>query len=145
MELLGLHDKVVRDALAAEYGREVKHTGDGIMASFMSPAAAVRAAARIQTELERHHSEHPDRPLKVRIGAAAGEPIEHHHDLFGSTVQLAARLCSHAEPEQILVSNVVVGLYLGKSMRFQDLGEVALKGFENPVRVHAASWPVEEA
>jgi hypothetical protein len=39
----------------------------------------------------------------------------------------------------------VVELCLGKSMRFQDLGEVALKGFENPVRVHAVSWPVEGA
>jgi class 3 adenylate cyclase len=89
-----------------EYGREVKHTGDGIMASFMSPAAAVRAAARIQTELERLTA-------SIRTGrsrSASAQPIEHHHDLFGSTVQLAARLCLHAEPEQILVSNVVVEL-----------------------------------
>jgi class 3 adenylate cyclase len=140
MELLGVHDKIVREALAAEYGREVKHTGDGIMASFMSAAATVRAAARIQAELARNGGEHSDRPLKARIGAAAGEPIEHHQDLFGSTVQLAARLCAYAEPEQILVSNVVVELCLGKNLAFRDLGEVALKGFQNPVRAHAVSW-----
>jgi len=143
MELLHVHDRIVRDALAAEAGREVKHTGDGIMAAFLSAAATVRAAARIQSELARHHRDHPDRPLKARIGAAAGEPIEHHQDLFGSTVQLAARLCSHAEPDQILVSNVVVELCIGKGMPFRDLGEVSLKGFDNPVRVHAVPWPVE--
>lgn len=145
MELLQVHDKIVRDALAAEAGREVKHTGDGIMAAFVSAAATVRCAGRIQAELARYQQEHPERPLTARIGAAAGEPIEHHQDLFGSTVQLAARLCAHAEPEQILVSNVVVELCAGKRIPFRDLGEVALRGFESPVRVHAVAWPVEGA
>jgi class 3 adenylate cyclase len=81
----------------------------------------------------------------VRIGAAAGEPVEHQHDLFGSTVQLAARLCSHAQPEQILVSNVIAELCVGKRLPFQDLGEMALKGFDRPVRVHAVEWPGREA
>ncbi|TMG98028.1 MAG: DUF4242 domain-containing protein [Betaproteobacteria bacterium] len=76
-------------------------------------------------------------PVKVRIGAAAGEPVENHLDLFRSTVQLAARLCAHAEPEQSLVSNAVAELCLGKGLTFQDLGEVLLKGFDRPVRVHA--------
>jgi len=52
-------------------------------------------------------------------------------------VQLAARLCSHAQPEQSLVSNAVAELCLGKGLSFRDLGEVSLKGFERPVRVHA--------
>ena len=75
--------------------------------------------------------------IKVRIGGAAGEPIEHANDIFGSTVQLAARLCSHAEPDQILVSNVVAELCMGKGLTFRALGEVSLKGFEHPVRIHA--------
>ena len=58
-------------------------------------------------------------------------------DLFGSTVQLAARLCSHAQPEQSLVSNAVAELCIGKGLTFQDLGEVSLKGFDRPIRVHA--------
>jgi class 3 adenylate cyclase len=67
----------------------------------------------------------PVKTLKVRIGVAAGEPVEREHDLFGATVQLAARLCSHAQPEQILVSNVVAELCLGKSLPFKDLGDVS--------------------
>ncbi len=145
MALLGVHDTIVRDALAASDGREVKHTGDGIMASFVSATAAVRCATRIQRVLAQYEEEHRGYPIKVRIGAAAGEPVEHQHDLFGATVQLAARLCSHAQPEQILVSNVVAELCLGKSLPFKDLGDVFLKGFNRPVRVHAVEWPTEAA
>src|SRR5205823_3123052 len=138
--LLGVHDTIVRDALSALGGREVKHTGDGIMASFVSTAGAVRCAIQIQRELAKHEEANPERPLKVRVGAAAGEPVEQHNDLFGSTVQLAARLCAHAQPEQILVTNAVAELCIGKGLLFEDLGEVVLKGFGRPVRAHAAAW-----
>lgn len=140
LALFGVHDTIVRDALSALGGREVKHTGDGIMASFVSAAAAVRCAIQIQRELAKHEEANPERPLKVRVGAAAGEPVEQNNDLFGSTVQLAARLCDHARPEQILVSNAIAELCLGKGLLFEDLGEVVLKGFGYPVRAHAAAW-----
>ena len=140
MMLLDVHNSVVRNALAELGGREVKHTGDGIMASFVSAAAAVRCAMQIQRELDKHAQADPERPLKVRVGAAAGEPVEQHNDLFGCTVQLAARLCAHAEPEQILVSNAIAELCIGKGLSFEDVGEVTLKGFDSPVRAHAAAW-----
>src|SRR5436309_3668535 len=139
MDLLDLHNTVVRNALTNLGGREVKHTGDGIMASFASAAGAVKCASRVQRELA-EHEKNRDRSLKVRIGAAAGEPVEDHNDLFGCTVQLAARLCSHAAPQQILVSNAIAELCLGKGFSFQDVGEVTLKGFARPVRAHAVEW-----
>lgn len=140
MELLQIHDSVVRDALKALNGREVKHTGDGIMASFVSAAAAVRCAAQIQRELAQRAGEQSNHPVRVRIGGAAGEPVEHGNDIFGSTVQLAARLCSHAEPEQIVVSSVVADLCIGKGLMFRALGEVSLKGFDQPVHAHSVEW-----
>jgi class 3 adenylate cyclase len=140
LAILGVHDTIVRDALLALGGREVKHTGDGIMASFISTAAAVRCAIQIQRELDKHAKANPKRALKVRVGAAAGEPVEQDNDLFGSTVQLASRLCAHAQPEQILVSNAIAELCLGKGLFFEDLGELTLKGFGSPVRAHAAAW-----
>jgi class 3 adenylate cyclase len=142
MEFLRVHDSVVRDALKAAHGREVKHTGDGIMASFVSAAGAVRCAAQIQRELARRVKGENNHPIKVRIGGAAGEPVERDDDIFGSTVQLAARLCSHAEPDQILVSSVVADLCIGKGLTFRPLGEVSLKGFDRPINVHAVDWPV---
>jgi class 3 adenylate cyclase len=138
--ILGVHDTIVRDALSALGGREVKHTGDGIMASFISATGAVRCAIQIQRDLDKHAKANPHRQLKVRVGAAAGEPVEQHHDLFGATVQLASRLCAHAQPEQILVSNAIAELCLGKGLLFEDLGEVTLKGFGYPIRAHAAAW-----
>jgi class 3 adenylate cyclase len=140
MALVDLHNTVVRNALADSCGREVKHTGDGIMASFVSPAGAVRCAIQIQRDLDKHAQANPERPLKVRVGAAAGEPVEQHNDLFGSTVQLASRLCAHAQPEQILVSNAIAELCIGKGLQFEDMGEVVLKGFGYPVRAHVAAW-----
>jgi class 3 adenylate cyclase len=110
------------------------------MASFVSAAGAVRCAIQIQRELARHEEANSEHPLKVRVGAAAGEPVEQNNDLFGSTVQLAARLCAHAQPEQILVTNAIAELCIGKGLLFEDLGEVPLRGFSYPVRAHAVAW-----
>lgn len=143
MEMVDLHDSIVRGALKDLGGREVKHLGDGIMASFVSAASAVKCATRVQNEVAKHSRDHADRPIRVRVGIAAGEPVERHNDLFGVTVQLAARLCSHAQAEQILVSNVVAELCAGKILAFEDLGELELKGFGRPVRAHAVNWANE--
>ncbi len=140
MEMLAIHDKIVRDALTELGGREVKHLGDGIMASFPSAANAVKCATRVQKEISQHSRENVDRALQLRVGVAAGEPVEHHDDLFGCTVQLASRLCACAQADQIVVSNVVAELCDGKMIAFQELGELSLKGFSQPVRAHSVSW-----
>lgn len=141
MDMLHLHNHIVRDALHAHHGREVKHTGDGIMASFFSSAGALICATQIHRGLaEEQQKQKRERSFKVRIGAAAGEPVEHHDDLFGCTVQLAARLCAHADAEEVVVSNAIADLCIGKGFQFRDLGSIALKGFENPVRAHALDW-----
>ncbi|MEK9775612.1 MAG: nickel-binding protein [Quisquiliibacterium sp.] len=136
MRLIGVHDSVVRAALADEDGREVKHTGDGIMAAFSSAVAAIRCGIKVQQGLARQRADEPGAKLQVRVGIAAGEPIERHNDLFGSAVQLAARLCAQAEVDGILVSNAVAELCAGKGLQLQSIGAVALKGFDEPVQAH---------
>src|SRR5438270_5827766 len=111
MELVDLHDSIVRDALKDLGGREVKHLGDGIMASFVSAASAVKCASRVQNEIAKHVKANADRPIRVRVGIAAGEPVERQNVLFGVTVQLASRLCSHAVAAQILVYNVLAEMF----------------------------------
>lgn len=133
--LLSVHDRIVRGAIWANSGREVKHTGDGIMAAFTSAAGAVRCAMAIMQEVLAHRAD-PHPALLLRVGLAAGEPIEHANDLFGTTVQLAHRLCAHAEPQQILVSNTVAELCAGKMFAMRDVGPLTLKGFEHPVHAH---------
>ncbi len=137
MEMLAVHDRVVRAALGAHGGREVKHTGDGIMAAFFSPAAAVRGACQIQRGLADHNGAGAAHPVVVRIGISAGEPVTQADDLFGSTVQLAARLCGQADPGQILVSNVIADLCIGKGLKFTDAGHAHLKGFDTPIPTRA--------
>lgn len=135
--MLVVHDQIVRTSIGAHNGREVKHTGDGIMAAFHSAAGAVKSACRIVGELNQHNSAGPEYPVAVRIGISAGEPVEQASDLFGSTVQLAARLCAQAEPMQVLVSNVVADLCIGKNLKFTHAGECELKGFEGPIPTRA--------
>jgi class 3 adenylate cyclase len=139
VEMIAFHDTVVRNALALTQGREVKHTGDGIMASFVSADAAVQCAARIQAVLAAGSYERDGMRLRVRIGAAAGEPVERHNDLFGSTVQLAARLCAAAQPGEVLVSESVIDLCAMRTV-FKDRGLLALKGFANPQHAAAVDW-----
>jgi len=94
----------------------------------------------IQRALTDYNQEHPEAPIRVRIGLNAGEPVAEEEDLFGTAVQLAARICAQAQPGQILVSNVVRELAAGKGFTFADQANVALKGFEKPVRLYEVSW-----
>ncbi len=129
-EVLHGHNDVVRTALTDNGGEEVKHTGDGIMASFPSAVSAVQAALQIQRDLA-------SAEIRVRIGLNAGEPIAEDHDYFGTAVQLAARICDRAEPGQVLVSDVVRQLCAGKTFTFEDVGAATLKGFDEPVALYA--------
>ena len=140
MEALRRHNTVVRECLANEEGFEVKTMGDGFMASFRSVARAVACAIAIQRAFEGHDRDEPNARTRVRIGLSAGEPVAEGEDFFGAAVQLAARACAEAEAGQILVPNVVRELCIGKGFTFDDRGERALKGFEDPVRVYEVRW-----
>jgi class 3 adenylate cyclase len=140
LHLLHIHNALTRNSLKAHGGREVKHTGDGIMASFAFVPDAVECAIAIQKAFAAHNKASPEAPLHLRIGVSAGEPIEEHGDLFGKPVQLAARLCAHAEPDRIVVAQVVLDQCQGKELPFLDLGEVTPKGFDHAIRVYEVNW-----
>jgi len=139
MEVLRAHNAIIREALFRCDGRQVKHTGDGVMASFTAASPAVECSIAIQREFARHN-EGRDMPLRVRVGLSAGEPVQEHEDLFGAAVQLAARVCAQAGPGQILAPNVIRELCIGKGFLFADQGEQALKGFEEPRRLYEVKW-----
>jgi class 3 adenylate cyclase len=108
--VLRVHNTIVREALNAHDGREVKHTGDGIMAAFNSVASAVAFAIEAQRAFG-EHNESSATPLEVKIGISAGEPVtDDTDDLFGAAVQLAARLCDSASSGEIAVSLAVEAL-----------------------------------
>lgn len=137
-ELVRAHDSIVRRCLSQFSGREVKHTGDGIMAAFASTAAAVDCAKAIQQEFKHYNHENPE-PIHLRIGLDCGEPVQDSNDLFGSTVQLAARLCAAAGRDQILVSENIFREY-GASNVFAQATRRRLKGFSKPVLAFQCDW-----
>ena len=132
MVLLTEHDLIVRRALVAAHGREVKHTGDGIMASFDDGARALACAAAIQVAFAARNAGGASPALHVRIGMAAGEPVDHNDDMFGSTVNLAARLTEAGTADGVLVSATVRDLGVKAGYAFDDAGALELKGFPEP-------------
>jgi class 3 adenylate cyclase len=139
-EVLRNHERIVREALRAHGGTEVKAMGDGFMASFSSATRALECAIAMQRAFAAHSDENPEAPIRVRIGLNAGEPIAEDEDLFGTAVNMAARIAEQAKGEVILVSDVVRQLVAGKEFAFLDRGEVALKGFADPIRLYEVQW-----
>ncbi len=143
-ELLREHERIVREALKAHGGSEVKTMGDGFMASFSSATKALECAIALQRSFaERNDS--AEEPIKVRIGLNAGEPIAEDDpggrgDLFGTAVIMAARIAAKADGGEILVADVVRQLVAGKEFLFNDRDETELRGFEDPVRVYEVRW-----
>lgn len=137
-ELVRAHDSVVRRCLKEYSGSEVKHTGDGIMASFVSTTQAVDCAIAIHREFHRYNLGNAE-PIHIRIGIDCGEPVEDSNDLFGTTVQLAARLCSAASTDQILVSENAFRNQHSRAA-FTETAPLQLKGFSMPVPAFECAW-----
>jgi class 3 adenylate cyclase len=138
-ELLREHELLTRHELVAHGGTEVKAMGDGFMTWFSSAHSALDCAVALQqafTDRNRTAAE----PLQIRVGVNAGEPILEDDDLFGTSVIAAARICGEAEGGEIVVADVVRQLVAGKGFAFTDRGLVALKGFQDPVRLHEVRW-----
>jgi class 3 adenylate cyclase len=128
---LDRHDEIVRQQLARFRGREVKHTGDGFLATFDGPARAVRCAGAITDTVQ---------PLgiAVRGGLHTGEIELKGDDIAGIAVNLAARVAAMAGPNEMLVSSTVRNLVAGSGLRFEDRGSHALKGLPEEVRLYTA-------
>ena len=138
--LIHVHNTIVRQALAEYSGREIKMTGDGIMASFTSVPNAIDAAIGIQKAIKFYNAQKKETLLSLRIGLNAGEPIVEGNDLFGTVVQIAARVCNVADKDQIFVSHLIEELALGKPYKFEDRGLQPLKGLSQPQQIFEVVW-----
>jgi class 3 adenylate cyclase len=136
MALLSEHDLIIRRALVTWRGREVKHTGDGIMASFDDVASSLGCALEVRDKFRARTADGGTPELRVRIGMAAGRPVDRNDDIYGSTVVLASRICDAADGGQILTSDDVHGPGVESGHSFLELGSRALKGFTDPVALY---------
>jgi class 3 adenylate cyclase len=138
-DLLREHERMVREALKAHGGSEVKALGDGFMTSFSSATKALDCAIAIQRAFA-ERNESSEEPILVRVGLNAGEPIAEGEDLYGTAVNLAARITGQGKGGEILASEAVRQIVAGKKFPFSDLGETTLRGFEDRVHIYQVSW-----
>ena len=124
-QALERHDAALRAAVEANEGFLFKHTGDGILAAFASPDAAIAAAIEAQRTLE----------LPVRMGIATGESQLRDGDYYGPTLNRASRVMSAGHGGQILVSSASRDAVEGSQAAgivLRTLGRYALAGLPEP-------------
>jgi class 3 adenylate cyclase/pimeloyl-ACP methyl ester carboxylesterase len=128
--LLERHDELVRRELARFRGREIKHTGDGFLATFDGPARAVQCAGSITERVQ---------PLgiQIRAGVHTGECEVRGDDLAGMAVHIGARVGASAGSGEVLVSSTVKDLVVGSGLRFDERGVTELKGVPGEWRLYA--------
>jgi class 3 adenylate cyclase len=140
--MLRAHNHVVRQALAGHGGREVKHTGDGIMAFFSCAARAVECALAIQDGITTFNHRRRDRELlRVAVGLNTGSPIREDGDLYGTAVIVAARAVDLAAGGEVVVTDVVRQLAAGKGLSFEPLPSADLEGLTDVPALYLASRP----
>ena len=126
------HFRLLREAVDASGGHEVKNLGDGLMVVFGSAIEAIRCAVSIQQRLQGEAG--PEDRAQARVGLHVGEPIREEDDYFGTPVIIAKRLCDRAAPGEILASELVVRLAGDRAdASFAEVGALPLKGLSEPV------------
>lgn len=129
-ELLGRHTERMREVLAHFRGREIKTTGDGLLAILDGAARAIRCAARMAAVA-------PEDGVEIRVAVHTGEVELVEDDLQGVAVHEAVRVLGVAQAGEVLVTDVTKGLVGDSATRFIDRGEHALKGIDRPRRLYA--------
>ena len=130
-DLLDNHDTIVRHELERFGGFEVNTAGDGFVASFPSPSAAIACADSLVDAIR-------VLGIEIRVGIHAGEVEVRGDDVAGMAVHIGARVAALAGPSEVLVSSTVRDIVTGSRHRFADRGEHQLKGVPGQlVRVRA--------
>ena len=141
MEVLRIHNQIVRNEVARHGGFEVKSQGDGFMVAFSSARKGLAAALAMQRALQAHGQAHPEEATRVRMGLHTGEAVKEGDDFFGTHVALAARIAAAARGGEILVSSLLKDL-TGASgdFVFGPGRDADLKGFSESRRVYPLLW-----
>lgn len=134
-DLLARFRDLVRAAVAAHDGAEIRTEGDSFYVVFPSASTAVACAMDIAAGA----AAATPTPIAVGIGVHAGESVETPEGPVGTAVNVAARLCAIARPGDVLVSETVRTLTRSVSpTRYLSVGRKRLKGVEDEIRVFRA-------
>jgi adenylate cyclase len=130
-------EAAIRRVVEANKGRFVKSIGDGTLSEFGSTIDAMRAALEVLNVIAQQNSSRPpDKSIELRIGLAVGDVVAEGNDIFGDSVNLAARLQSEAGPGTICTLEHVRDDLANKlELASEDLGPRTLKGIKRQVRI----------
>jgi len=140
---LAQHDQLLREAIESHRGTVIKTTGDGILAVFGDPAAAVDAALSAQRAL-RDATWGETGPLRVRMALHAGAAETRDGDYFGPALNRVARILSIGHGGQVICSAVAAELardQLPASVELVDLGSHRLRDIDRPEQVYQVVVP----
>jgi class 3 adenylate cyclase len=129
-EILALHDALIDRELSRFDGRRVKHTGDGVLATFDGPGRAVRCAQAIAGAVR-------GLGIEIRGGLHTGEIEWRGEDVTGMAVNIAKRVNDLAKANEVLVSRTVRDIVVGSQLTFDDRGSYELKGIPDEWRIYA--------
>jgi class 3 adenylate cyclase len=131
---LTAHNAQLRDQLNLFRGREIKTTGDGLLAIFDSPTRAVRCASAMTAACDAMG-------LAIRVGVHTGEVELVGDDVRGIAVHVAARVLALAGPGQVLLTQTTADLVDGSGIALEDAGEHELKGISGARRLLRVAAP----
>jgi class 3 adenylate cyclase/tetratricopeptide (TPR) repeat protein len=138
-ELRREHFSLLRAVVAEAGGHEIKSTGDGLMVVFSGVGAGLACAVGMQQAIAARPAS--TAPLTMRVGLAVGEAAEEDGDWYGRSVVEAARLCALCEGGTILTTDMVRLLSRSRGgFEFESVGDVTLKGLDEPVTIHRVLW-----
>lgn len=142
-KLRSIRVQIVDPLIVSYRGQIVKNTGDGFIAVFDSPLDALNSSVAIQNEITlSEHSEERDRRIRFRMAVHVGEVIRDPEDVYGSSVNIAARLEQHAPPGGVVLSAALLQIVKSRiDVPLVDLGPLRLKGISRPVRAHSLHLP----
>ncbi|MDQ3654401.1 MAG: adenylate/guanylate cyclase domain-containing protein [Chloroflexota bacterium] len=129
-DLITAYEQRVKDSLARFRGREVKQTGDGVLATFDGAGRAIRCAVALREAAW-------DLGLTTRAAVHTGEVEVADADIHGLTVHEAARILSSAGPGEVFVSATTRELARDAGLDFEDRGEHNLRGLEGSRHLYA--------
>lgn len=121
-------------------GKVVKTIGDAVMATFTNRENAVRAAIGIQQVLSEHRKKDRNFTLKLRIGLHTGHALVERSDVFGDTVNIASRIESIAEPDEILISSVTATRSHNKEYQIRRKNSFIPKGKTQAIGIYQVDW-----
>jgi class 3 adenylate cyclase len=145
LAMLQHHNDLLFPVIKEFGGRVVKTIGDAIMACFKDPVGAIQAAIRMQQVMEddRDATESVDDHIHIRVALHMGPGLEKDNDVYGDVVNASAKVQQQTEPDQIVITDVLVEAAHQAGAQCVKLGRAEMKGKDEAIELYAVAWSDE--